>query len=167
MKIDVVSGDIARVSVDALITAINSGGMWFGGIDGVIMRQAGELFHGQASAAMPLKDGQTVVARGNDTNRGKFANVVFVVDDLQKKLSHIVYAGLCAASDAGFQTVSLPTIRMGVMLGAVEKTAGEAIGEMVNGIRQFVTDKPKTSVEGITFVVYNDPTTKEMLERAL
>src|SRR3990167_1163934 len=111
-SISVVSGDIARVKADALITAINSGGAWFGGIDGVISRAAGDLFHAQAGAAMPLTDGQTVVAHSNGrAHKGAFTNVVFVVDDLRRPLREVVQSGLRAAADAGAQSVSLPTIR--------------------------------------------------------
>ncbi|MCX6778918.1 MAG: macro domain-containing protein, partial [Candidatus Magasanikbacteria bacterium] len=131
MRIQVRTGDIAREPAEVLITAINSGGMWFGGIDGVIQRAAGKLFHSQAAAAMPLLDGRTVVARnGGHAHSGAFKNVVFVVDDLQQRLREIIYAGLTAADGAGFKTVTIPTIRMGVMLGAVEHTVEEAVEEM-------------------------------------
>jgi O-acetyl-ADP-ribose deacetylase (regulator of RNase III) len=39
--LSVISGDIAQVKSDAIITAINSGGAWFGGIDRVINNVAG------------------------------------------------------------------------------------------------------------------------------
>ena len=163
-----VSGDISRVGADALITAINSGGMWFGGIDGVISRAAGNVFHSQASKAIPLSDGQTVVAKGEGhVLKRAFKNVVFVVDDLQRPLREIVYNGLKAASDAGFAKVSLPTIRMGVMLGAVEKSVDQAVSEMASGVRKFMADHPKTTVEDITFVVYNDQRTQSLLESVL
>jgi O-acetyl-ADP-ribose deacetylase (regulator of RNase III) len=142
--------------------------MWFGGIDGVINRAAGSLFHAQAGEAMPLKDGQTVVARNNNhAHDGAFKNVVFVVDDLQQPLHRIIYNGLSAASDARFAKVSLPTIRMGVMLGAVEKSADEAVRRMAAGVREFLMDNPKTSIRNITFVVYNDSHTQSLLDRAL
>ena len=166
-KVSVVSGDIARVDVDALITAINSGGMWFGGIDGVINRAAGGLFHSQAQAAMPLTHGQTVIASSDGhAHDGAFTNVVFVVDDLQGPLHEIVRNGLKAASDAGFTSVSLPTVRLGVMLGAVEKSVEEAVQEMVKGVTVFLAENPDTSLEGITFVVYNDTGTQSLLESA-
>ena len=57
-SVNVVDGDITQIKADALITAINSGGMWFGGLDGAIQRSSGSMFHGQAQAAMPLTDGQ-------------------------------------------------------------------------------------------------------------
>jgi len=164
-KINVVSGDIARVKADALITAINSGGMWFGGIDGVIQRAAGNLFHQQAAKAA-LVDGKAVVARGNNNSVAHFKNVVFVVDDLQRPLHEIVLAGLSAADDAGFATVSLPTIRMGVILGVVEKTPQEAVGEMAQGVSMFLAKNPK-AVKDITFVVYNDAELERLLANTL
>jgi len=162
-KTKVISGDISKVEADALITAINSGGMWFGGIDGVIMRAAGNHFHQQASNAIPLSHEQTIVAHGNGGGTA-FGNVIFVVDDLQGKLSSIVYNGLKAASDAGFKTVSLPTIRMGVMLGAVEKSVEEAVSEMALGVKSFQNEGGDLD---ITFVVYNDPATEQKLSKAL
>ncbi len=167
-QVRTISGDISRVGSDALITAINSEGMWCGGIDSVINRAAGEAFHSQAAEAMPLTDGQTVVAKGNGhAHNGAFKNVVFVVDDLQQPLHQIVYNGLKAASDAGFAKVSLPTIRMGVMLGAVEKSIDEAVSEMATGVRMFLAANPRTSLNDITFVVYNDQRTQSLLESVL
>jgi len=165
-KVTVVSGDISKVKADALITAINSGGMWFGGIDGVINRVAGDFFHSQAGNRMPLSDGQTVVAYGTLSNRGAFTNVVFVVDDLERPLHEIVYKGLKAASVAGFATVTLPTVRMGVMLGVVEKSAEQAVQEMAKGVKTFLDDYPTTSIKSITFVVYGEQKTQSLLENA-
>lgn len=165
-SVSVVSGDIARVKVDALITAINSNGRWFGGIDGVINRAAGNLFHSQAAKARPLTDGQTVIARSKGcTHDGAFTNVIFVIDDLKCPLHEVVYNGLKAASDAGFKSVSLPTVRMGIMLGVVEKSINEAVAEMAKGVKKFLA---KSNVlKSITFVVYNDPKTQSLLQKAL
>jgi O-acetyl-ADP-ribose deacetylase len=162
-------GDITRMPADAIITAINSGGMWFGGIDGAIQRAAGNHYHAQASKAMPLEDLQTVVAKGNRRNhKGQFDNVVFVVDDLQTPLDNVVYTGLEAASEEGYQKVLLPTIRMGVMLGQVEKTPQEAVERMSNGVREFMGKYgKKTRIEDLRFVVYNDPRTATMLRDGL
>lgn len=95
MKVNCIQGDISQTPSDALITAINSSGAWFGGIDMVLTRMAGNLFHQQAMNVMPLSDGQVVVAFGKpNVNKGAFKNVVFVVDDLRKKLREIIYNGL-------------------------------------------------------------------------
>ncbi len=166
-KVNVVSGDLTQTRCDALITAINSGGMWFGGIDGAIRRAAGNLFHNQVAQALPLKHGATVVAKSNGKkHNGEFGNVVFVIDDLQCPLSEVLLNGLTTASKAGFKSVALPTIRMGVMLGVVEKSKEEAVGEMVGGVMRFLDENPQTSIENITFVVYVDPDTEELLKDA-
>lgn len=167
MNIQVKNGDLTQTPANALITAINSGGMWFGGIDGAIQRAAGDMFHSQARAALPLSHGATVVAKGGSQNRGKFENVVFVIDDLSGPLSEIIKNGLTSASKAGFQSVTLPTIRMGVMLGVVEKSKEEAVNQMVSGVASFVNENPGTSVSSITFVVYVDPDTEDLLKKAL
>src|SRR3989338_1465200 len=143
MKTKVLPGDLTQTSSDAIITAINSGGMWFGGIDGAIQLVAGNLFHAQAQKALPLEHGNTVVAKANGTkHKGKFSNVVFVIDDLKGPLREIVRNGLAAAAKAGFKSVSLPTIRMGVMLGAVEKTPEQTVDEMVAGVQAFLQTAP-------------------------
>jgi len=98
-----------------LITAINSSGMWFGGIDGVI----------------------------------------FIIDNLKKKLHEIVLAGLQEAEKNQLSSVTLPTLRMGVMLGVVEKTEEEAIEEMAMAIHLFKGNNP-AYVKNITFVVYSN-----------
>ena len=116
-KIYAVEGDITQIPADALMTAINSGGLWFGGIDGAIQRVAGNMYHNQASQAAPLNNLQTVVARGSGKHKGKFRDVVFVIDDLKSPLDKVVYAGLEAASNEGYTSLLVPTIRMGVMAG--------------------------------------------------
>ena len=143
MKIKAVSGDLTQTPSDAIITAVNSGGMWFGGIDAAIQRVAGMLFHQQVQKALPLRHGDTVVAKANGTKHGgSFSNVVFVIDDLQGPLHEVIRNGLTAAAKAGFKSVCLPTIRMGVMLGQVEKTTEKAVNEMVEGVRMFKKQSP-------------------------
>lgn len=167
-KVQVISGDLTQTPADALITAVNPGGLWFGGIDGAIKRVAGELFHNQARRALPLSQGATVVARSNgQAHRGRFRDVVFVIDGLEGPLSKVIFNGLVAASNACFQSVTLPTIRMGVTLGVVEKSKEEAVSGMAGGVVRFFKENPETSIENVTFVVYNDPGTEVLLNKAL
>jgi O-acetyl-ADP-ribose deacetylase (regulator of RNase III) len=156
LGINLVEGDLAQVKADALITAINSEGDWRGGIDGVIQRAAGNMFHAQAMAALPLTHTQTMVAkkpRGGQ-HRGQFGDVVFVIDDLEGPLSAVIIAALTAADSAHYRTVSLPAIRTGVMLGRVEKDASAAAREIVTGIEAFMAARPNY-LEEMTIVVYN------------
>jgi len=63
-NIAVQDGDITKIPTNAILTAINSGGLWFGGIDGAIQRIAGNHYHNQVATAIPLYDLQTIVAKG-------------------------------------------------------------------------------------------------------
>lgn len=165
----VVQGDITQIPSDAIMTAINSGGLWFGGIDGAIQRVAGNRYHTQAAKAMPLHNLQTIVAKGSaSSHQGKFNNVVFVVDDLKSSLDKVVYKGLEAAHQEGYGKLLIPAIRMGVMAGAVEKTPEETVVKLGQGIEKFMHQYGKQArLENLTFVVYRDPNTAGQLIKGL
>ena len=143
--------------------------MWFGGVDGAIQRVAGNQYHAQAAQAMPLSDLQTVVARGDASkHRGKFNDVVFVVDDLQSSLDKVVYTGLETAHQEGYGQLLIPAIRMGVMAGAVERTPEETIAKLVQGIKSFMLQYgTQTKLENLTFVFYRDSNTAGQLTTGL
>ncbi len=157
MSVNVVSGDITRVEADGLITTINAGGLWFGGIDGAIQRVSGRHFHGQAFAKSPLTDGQTIVAYGygHYSHRG-FKHVVFVVDNFRRSFEDVVISGLNAANKAGLRAVTLPVMHMGVRAGdIVEKSGIEVVAAMDAAIKKFQESNPQI-VKEITLVVNND-----------
>lgn len=152
----IIAGDISKVESNAIITAINSSGMWFGGIDGVIQRVVGNHFHSQASNKMPIKNEDVIFAKGKGTSA--FENVIFVVDDLQSPLRNIIYNGLIEANKNQCKVVSIPAIRTGVMLGEVEKNMKEAVHEIATGIKNFENEfSNSTNIEEVIFVVYQNP----------
>jgi O-acetyl-ADP-ribose deacetylase (regulator of RNase III) len=162
-------GDITQIPSPAIMTAINSGGAWFGGVDGAIMRVAGMQYHSQAAAAMPLSDLDVVVAKGDrKMHKGQFNDVIFVVDDLESSLDKVVYKGLEAAHNQGYVEILIPAIRMGVMAGSVEKSPRETMGRIRYGIDSFIQDYgAETALASIIFVVYNDSSTLRQLADGL
>jgi len=150
----VLQGSIEHITADALITAINPYGQWYGGIDGVIQRCAGDQFHDQARAAMPLEDGQTVVARKQTEHFGCWQDVVFVVDALNIPLDQLIERALRAADQAGYNHVVMPAIRTGLAEGCVEATAEEAAILLRQGIRRYLD---REGTQQVTVAVYNDP----------
>ncbi len=150
-------GDISFVPADVLITAIDSSGMWFGEIDDAIKHSAGTMFHAQASVAMPLHDGQAVVARKSGSHNGMWEDVVFVVDDFEHPLSQIVRTALETASRNRYRSASLPAIRTGVTLGVVERNAKAAVDEILCGLYAFLKNNPQTSLCEIHFVICSNP----------
>ncbi len=161
-KISVIEGDIPQVNADALITAINSGGMWFGGIDGAISRVAGAMYHGQIMQHAPLSDGDCIYAEATATHGGAFKNVIFVIDELNWPLKDLVLAGLELAVNNELKSVTIPTIRTGVMAGARE-TREEVLIALVEAV-SFYGD---SQLDQITIVVYNNQADVQFLNEAL
>lgn len=154
MEINVVNGDIAQVEADALITAINSGGMWFGGIDGVIMRTAGGQFHNFAASA--LRDHpncKAIAARCQQWHPGKFTHVVFTIDDLDDSLYEVVTRALEVADQAGHSSVSMPAIRFGVMARHGGSPESKLV-DIANALQDFA--ERAQSLQSVTVVFYND-----------
>lgn len=165
----VTQGDITQIPTDAIMTAVNSKGLWYGGVDGAIYRVAGSQYHAQARKAMPLSDLQTVVARGDALkHKGKFDDVVFVVDDLKSSLDQVVYSGLETAHHERYGQLLIPAMRMGVMAGAVERTPEETVVKLAQGIQRFMQGYGKqTKLENLTIVVYKDPNAINQLTSGL
>ena len=160
-KVNVVNGDITQIKADALITAINPGGMWWGGIDDAIRRVSGNMFHKQASEQMPLHDGQVVFAPATLLHNGRFDSVIFVIDELQRGVDQLVRAALDEAEARSLATVSIPTLRTGVMNGKYE-THAEALVGLVTAIIKFISTNP-SHVQEINVVVYNNDTDMRVL----
>jgi len=165
LNVRVKGGNIAALPANGLITAINSDGMWFGGIDGAIQGVAGPMFHMQAERRMPLSDGEVVFAPALDGHAGLFGSVIFVVDDLQQPLQEIVLAGLQEAERQHLATVTLPSLRTGVMCGVYEPTVEAALDQTVTAIERFREAQPQ-HVTQLTVVVFNDvPSERYLAER--
>lgn len=152
--VNVVDGDITQVQTNALITAINSGGMWFGGLDGAIQRSSGSMFHEQAYAAMPLSDGQIVYAPEQRPHNGKFEAVLFVVDDLQLPLYDLITRALEATMNHELMSVNIPTIRTGVMAGVCEPRS-HALGYLARAVNDFTAEHPN-AIDEINIVAYGN-----------
>ena len=162
-KVTVVDGDITQIKSDGLVTAINSGGLWFGGVDSAIQRVSGKMFHKQASEAMPLRDGQVVFAPAKLLHNGRFDSVIFVVDDLEQPVGSLVRAALEEADAQLLATISIPSLRTGVMAG-MRETRAEALEGLAIAVSEFVNTKPR-HVEQITVVVHENEGDRTLLER--
>lgn len=156
-KMSVLQGDITRVAnVDAIVTLVNSGRMWFGGVDGAIQRLSSQ-YHSRLGQVPSLTDGEVIVVEGKDiAHTGSFNDVVFVVDDLKTPLSELVYSALQAAKGKGYTSIALPLMRTGVMLGAVEKTLEAVVNQMQLGIDRSLKNN-NGSIINLYVVVYGKP----------
>ena len=169
MKVQVTSGDITAVPVDAIVTLINSGGLWFGGVDRAISSVAGDLYHRQARAEMPLRNQQVVVAKGDhELHLGDFDDVIFVVDDLEGPVGPLVTSALEAAKERGYKRVAFPAMRTGVMLGVYpgEPDARTTVQAIAKAIHDFYTENQALEMI-VYFIVYSNMGTQRMLADAM
>lgn len=169
MRISVLVSDITEIRADAMVTAINSGGMWFGGIDAAITRVAGTQFHVQARDALCKGEVKVVVAHaGSDhsqINNGAFENVVFTIDDRGERLQAVVGRGLAAASAQGFHRVTMPMIRFGVMAD-VGENAQSKVEDIAAAVFGQAAD-PLNTIEFLTIVVFGDIRLAQQMRDAL
>lgn len=166
----VTKGDITRtIEVDAIVTLINSGGAWFGGVDGAISRVAGSQYHKQAQKVLNssgLSNGQVVIAKGSRTKHsGSFNDVIFVVDDLKSPLNELVYKALVSVRGKRYKSIAFPLMRTGVMLGAVEPNVKAVVKQMRLGIDRFL-EEGDTSMD-IYIVVFGEPEAVKMLSDSM
>jgi O-acetyl-ADP-ribose deacetylase (regulator of RNase III) len=164
-KVHVVLGDITQIKADGIIVPINPWGDWRFGVNGAIQRVAKDQYHAQARRVLEkrgLKHLDTVLAQKTAPHDGAFRDVMFVVDGLGGPVSDVVYAGLKAAHDAQWTSVSMPLIRTGEFLGQVEKTVTEVADGIEVGTRRFL--KQHGADADINLVIYNDPYAQELLK---
>lgn len=153
--VNIVDGNIVLFNSEALITTINSGGLWFGGVDGAICSVAGKLFHQKAGNLIgSLHDKMTIFAQGNGST--KFKNVIFVIDNLISPISEIIKVALDEAEFQGLNEVSIPTIRLGVMKGVVEKNEIDWLNGFNDGILNFLKSRKTENLKKLSLVVYDD-----------
>ena len=169
LQVNVISGDVTSQEVDAIITLVNSIGIWFGGVDRAIQNRCGRYYHRQLSVKIDYPedgatvfDGKVYIAKG-EKGKYSFNDVIFVIDDLALSLSTLVFNALEAAQEAGYNKIAMPSMRTGVMTGVVEKTPLETIVAMKRGIVSF-QEKYPDSVMTATIAVYNDPSLEKLFQ---
>jgi O-acetyl-ADP-ribose deacetylase (regulator of RNase III) len=146
-------GDITKVETDAIITLINRQCNWNGSLDHAIMNVAGAQYHNQARKVFEttgLQNGQVIISNKQTCHAGRFENVIFVVDDLTSPLSELLYKGLIAAKEQGYNHVAIPLLRTGTNKGKVEKSVLEVIHQINIAFKKF---KGKSKMT-ITIVCY-------------
>lgn len=151
-QVFVVDGDVTQIEVDAIIAPINSVGIWLRGPNASIRRVAGEMFHDQAMAQMPLRDESVIVAFSTGLHGGLFEQVIFVVDDDELTADYPVLSALDAASNLGCSSVCLPLFHADFTVGANE-TKQEAMKNLAVAVKKFIRTDP--TIEVIYVVVNN------------
>jgi len=152
-KITILTGDITKIEVDAIVNPANSQLIMGGGVAGAILRAGGEQIQKQALKKAPIPVGKAVA-----TTAGKLkARYVIHAPTMTRPamaatLSDVKAAtrgALDCAQQIGIRSVAFPGLGTGV--GGLDLE--EAANAMVDEAKRFI--KAGTAIKQIIFVGYN------------
>lgn len=154
---------VCEVVSDSLITAVDSKGIWCGQVDVAIRENIGDYYH-QAllghitqKSGMPMfEDGQVLEIKGEENHKGPFDNIIFVIDDVKKPLSEIIYNGLAKANKEGTKIVTMSCIRAGESYGKKETSFEEMATEVYKGIKLLLNNEPEINIKRLLMLTYDN-----------
>lgn len=164
-RILIVSGDITRLDVDAIVNAANSSLLGGGGVDGAIHRAAGPQLVEECRTLGGCPTGQAKITNGY---RLPARHVIHTVGPVwnggnhneDELLASCYRNSLALAQQHGLRTIAFPAISTGIYGFPRERAARIAVAET----RRFLAtaDLP----EQVTFVCH-DPETRAFYETAI
>lgn len=154
MKLHIVTGDITKLQVDAIVNAANTSLLGGGGVDGAIHRAAGPELLAECRTLHGCPTGQAKATKGY---RLPAKYVIHTVGPVwhggghgEAELLEGCYENsLKLALELGCQTVAFPAISTGVYHYPLE----EATRIAVKTVRRFLTEHPEGPE--VTFVCFN------------
>lgn len=164
-RILIVSGDITRLDVDAIVNAANSSLLGGGGVDGAIHRAAGPDLLAECRTLGGCKTGQAKMTKGYRLPARHVIHTVGPVwrggaDDEDELLAWCYRNSLALARQHTLRTVAFPAISTGIYGFPRERAARIAVAEITRFLA--TSDLP----EQVTFVCH-DPETRAFYESAL
>lgn len=154
-RLELIQGDITRITVDAIVNAANRSLLGGGGVDGAIHAAAGPELHAECLTLGGCETGEAKLTRGyrlparfvihtvGPIWRGGHANE----DEL---LASCYRNSLSLASEHGFRTLAFPSISTGIYGFPIMRAAPLALRE----IRAALDRHPQ--LERVTVVLFGD-----------
>jgi O-acetyl-ADP-ribose deacetylase (regulator of RNase III) len=153
-RIEIATGDITKLGIDAIVNAANSSLLGGGGVDGAIHRAAGPELVQHCRLLGGCKTGEAKITPGFQLPARWVIHTVGPVwrggnDDEPELLASCYRASLGRADEVNAATVAFPAISTGVYGYPIEAAAEIAIGAL---------HATPTNVEVVTLVAFNDET---------
>lgn len=162
-RLFVVTGDITRLSVDAVVNAANTSLMGGGGVDGAIHRAGGKIIHDECLEIRKtdypdgLPTGEAVVTSGGDMPAEYVIHTVGPVwhggnsgeDGLLKKA---YLNSLRRASELGVKRVAFPAVSTGIY-GFPKKRAARIVFDTVT---TYLSEHPEIEAVYLVFFSFAD-----------
>lgn len=155
LPIHVVTGDITKLAVDAIVNAANSSLLGGGGVDGAIHRGAGPDLYEECKQLKGCPTGEAKITKGY---RLPAKHVIHTVGPIwnggdrneDDKLSRCYRNSLQVAADNNLKTVAFPAISTGAYGFPMDRATKIAIRE----VAVFLENNP--SLEQVTFCCFNE-----------
>ncbi len=156
-KIFFVQGDITEMRVDAIVNAANTDLVLGAGVAGAIRRKGGPRIEEDCERLAPIPLGEAAVTTG-----GKL-NALYVVHAASMQLGGRTTAeslrlatrhSLMRAEEKTIKSIAFPAIGTGVAGFPMEQCAEVMLTEVLEHL------KMRSSLEKITFVLYDEPALK-------
>jgi O-acetyl-ADP-ribose deacetylase (regulator of RNase III) len=157
--IEILQGDITKISVDAIVNAANRSLMGGGGVDGAIHRAGGPVIL-QECKGIVAKQGQCETGQAVITSAGALPakHVIHTVGPIwsggqrQERilLAHCYQNSLALASDNHCHTISFPNISTGVYGFPKSDAAVISLDTVMNSLNQY------HGMEKVYFVCFDE-----------
>ncbi len=164
-RVEIVEGDITKLSVDAIVNAANKSLLGGGGVDGAIHRAAGPALLEECRTLGGCDTGQAKITGGYNLPSRYVIHTVGPVwkggdhgeDEL---LANCYRNSLKLAVENGLRTIAFPSISTGVYGFPIDRAAPIAI----NTVKEFL--EKEESIDKVIFVTFGERDYRIYLEKA-
>ncbi len=164
-RVSVVTGDITRLDVDAIVNAANASLLGGGGVDGAIHRAAGPGLLEECRGLGGAATGEVKMTGGH---RLKARHVLHAVGPVwhgggageDEALARCYRNALRIAGEAGLRSIAFPAISTGAFGFPIERATRVAVGEVRRAL------EAGSAVERVVFCCFA-PSDREVYERVL
>ncbi|GAA6138021.1 O-acetyl-ADP-ribose deacetylase [Arenicella sp. 4NH20-0111] len=160
-RIEIISGDITQLKVDAIVNAANNAMCGGGGVDGAIHRAAGSDLLAECRKAGGCKTGAAKITGGYQLPAKHIIHTVGPVwyggDRGEPELLASCYReSLKLAVDNHVKSIAFPAISCGAYRFPIDKACGIAISEVFEFSREF------DEIERVVFVCFDVKVEKQL-----
>ncbi|MFH1207978.1 MAG: O-acetyl-ADP-ribose deacetylase [Candidatus Omnitrophota bacterium] len=154
--IELIHGDITRLSCDAIVNAANRTLLGGGGVDGAIHRAAGPALLEACKGLGSCETGQAKITKGYELPARFVIHTVGPVWHGGKSQEEALLAScyrnsLKCAQTHHLKTIAFPSISTGAYRFPIRKAAAIAVGT----VRRFLEEDPE-SLEKVIFVLFSE-----------
>lgn len=153
-KIEVIQGDITKLSTDAIVNAANNSLLGGGGVDGAIHKAAGPQLVEECAKLNGCHTGDAKITKGYNLTAKFVIHTVGPVwfggnEGEPQKLANCYKKSMFLANENHLQTVAFPAISTGVYGYPKEPAAQIAINQVIESLNKYL------GIKKVTFVLFD------------